>query len=111
MSEREGGLPGADVLYAPFSGAGATFLEARPVGPRSSHAASTLLAAARGAFADGLHTVAVVAAVILASVAVLIVTTLRRIPAIGATPTPEAAPAPVDDQDSGRAIGSGVDRG
>jgi DHA2 family multidrug resistance protein-like MFS transporter len=61
-------------------------------------AASMLLDDARGAFADGLHAVAVVAAVILAGVAVLIVTTLRRIPPIGAAPISDAEPAPVNDQ-------------
>jgi DHA2 family multidrug resistance protein-like MFS transporter len=44
---------------------------------------SAVLAAAHGAFVDGLHTVAALSAVVLAGVAVLLLITLRHIPALG----------------------------
>jgi DHA2 family multidrug resistance protein-like MFS transporter len=58
-----------------------------------------VLAAARDAFGDGLHTIAGLTAVVVAAMAVLIVTRLRRIPPLGdgETPdaeTPDAEPAP-----------------
>jgi MFS transporter, DHA2 family, multidrug resistance protein len=46
-------------------------------------AGAAVLAAAHHAFVDGLHTVAVISAVILTGVAVLLATTLRHLPAIG----------------------------
>jgi DHA2 family multidrug resistance protein-like MFS transporter len=45
--------------------------------------AAALLAAARQAFTDGLHAVAAVSAVLLAGIALLIVTTLRDLPPLG----------------------------
>jgi DHA2 family multidrug resistance protein-like MFS transporter len=48
--------------------------------------ATPLLLAARNAFADGLHTVAVIAAIVLAGIAITIVGTLRRLPVLGLPP-------------------------
>jgi len=63
--------------------------------------AAALLASAREAFTSGLHTVAVVAAILLSGVAVLIVTGLRHLPPIGQTQPDQ----PDQDQTPGQANG------
>jgi DHA2 family multidrug resistance protein-like MFS transporter len=60
----------------------------------ASRLGGAVLTAAHHAFVDGLHAVAALSALILAGVAVLLATTLRRVPAIGA-PEPEASPADI----------------
>jgi len=66
-------------------------------GQLSDQLAAPLLEAARGAFTSGLHAVAVTAAVVLAAVAVLIVTTLRHLPPIGQTQTTQSEQAEQPD--------------
>jgi DHA2 family multidrug resistance protein-like MFS transporter len=60
-------------------------------------AGGAVLAAAHGAFVDGLHTVAALSAVVLAGVAVLLLITLRHIPALGED-QPQTDPASQTDQ-------------
>jgi DHA2 family multidrug resistance protein-like MFS transporter len=63
--------------------------------------AGTLLAVARDAFTGGLHAVAAVSAVVLAGIAVLIVTTLRDLPPLG-QPDPGQTPDQASQADDGQ---------
>jgi DHA2 family multidrug resistance protein-like MFS transporter len=75
------GIPAAVAVVALESIAGATAAAHSLPG----QFAAALLVSAREAFTSGLHTVALVAAVLLAGVAILIVTGLRQLPPIGQT--------------------------
>jgi DHA2 family multidrug resistance protein-like MFS transporter len=68
--------------------------------------AAALLAVARDAFTSGLHAVAAVSAVLLAGVALLIVTTLRDLPPLGQA-APDRASQADPDQTPGQASQAG----
>jgi MFS transporter, DHA2 family, multidrug resistance protein len=85
------GIPAAAAAAARESLASAT----AAAGQLPDQLAAALLAVARDAFTSGLHAVAATAAVVLAGVAVLILTTLRDLPPIG-----QAQPAQPDAADS-----------
>ena len=61
-------------------------------GELPDHLGAAVLAAAKDAFSSGLHTVAAVTGVVVAGMAVLIVTRLRRIPPLNHAETPDADP-------------------
>jgi DHA2 family multidrug resistance protein-like MFS transporter len=81
------GIPAAAATAARESLASAT----AAAGQLPDQLAAALLAVARDAFTSGLHAVAATAAVVLAGVAVLILTTLRDLPPFGQAPQPDAA--------------------
>jgi DHA2 family multidrug resistance protein-like MFS transporter len=63
-------------------------------GELPDHLSAAVLAAARDAFSSGLHTVAAVTGVVVAGMAVLVVTQLRRIPPLNQAEAPEPNLAP-----------------
>jgi DHA2 family multidrug resistance protein-like MFS transporter len=83
-------LPAAAANAARESLAGAITV----AGELPVHLGAAVLTAARDAFSSGLHTIAAITGVVVAGMAVVVVTQLRRIPPLDQTDSSDADPAP-----------------